>query len=91
MRYFDITARHFQLTFSSISEIFQMKFRQIPRGWLVDFTCFTFFSSNDEIEEADPGSDSDFEIDTKKEVSCVISHDITSCITHNSLNSFLRL
>lgn len=31
---------------------------------------FSFsFGSNDDLEEGDPGSDSDFEIDAKKEVS----------------------
>lgn len=29
----------------------------------------SFYNSNDDMEEGDPGSDSDFEIDTKKEVS----------------------
>lgn len=29
----------------------------------------SFSNSNDDMEEGDPGSDSDFEIDTKKEVS----------------------
>lgn len=32
-------------------------------------SLFVFFFSNDEVEEGDPGSDSDFEIEAKKEVS----------------------
>lgn len=33
-------------------------------------TEFALFSnSNDDVEEGDPGSDSDFEVDAKKEVS----------------------
>lgn len=31
--------------------------------------ALSFTNSNDDIEEGDPGSDSDFEIDAKKDVS----------------------
>lgn len=65
MRYFDIISCNFQLTFFSILEIDSQ-----PGTKLNHRQMFFFFScSNDDMEEGDPGSDSDFEIDAKKEVS----------------------
>lgn len=65
MRYFDI--------FSSLSVDIVEHFRTRQKnGWgrSVTMSEFPFSShSNDDMEEGDPGSDSDFEIDTKKEVS----------------------
>lgn len=36
-------------------------------NWVAEFALFSI--SNDDMEEGDPGSDSDFEVDAKKEVS----------------------
>lgn len=65
-----------------------------PVGWERRLTLSLSSCSNDDIEEGDPGSDSDFEIDTKKEVSSrklhllyinVILHSLSCC----SCNKFL--
>lgn len=78
------TLRYYFLSFWV--DILQHFFETV--GWERRLTLSLSSCSNDDIEEGDPGSDSDFEIDTKKEVNSrklhllyinVILHSLSCC------------